>query len=364
MVIASIFAGIISVVCQLVLRGMFYVRGGGGKDNKNAGPLILIGFPVMLTLVLFGLELVLMGFGLLPNSGGTLGDDIGYAVGMLAGTIPLAVVVALIWFAVAWFGNQAMIDVMTGARKAERQDEPELYNLLENLAISRGLRTPTLRIIDSDSLNAFATGLHEGNYSVTVTTGLVRRLDRDELEAVLAHELTHIMAKDVRTMVIASIFAGIISVIAELVFRGLFYAGGGRGKDNKNAGPLILIGLAFAAVGFALAIVIRMMLSRTREYVADAGAVDLTRNPDAMISALRKIEGRSSIRAPDEVQQMFLDNQPDGRGLEGLFATHPPIQKRIDALVKYAGGRDPGPWTGEAAPVAPSPWAMSVPSAG
>src|SRR5690606_1314050 len=109
----------------------------------------------------------------------------------------------------------------------------------------------------------------------------------------------------------------------------------------KNAGPLILIGLVFAAVGFALAIVIRMMLSRTREYVADAGAVDLTRNPDAMISALRKIDGRSSIRAPDEVQQMFLDNQPDGRGLEGLFASHPPIQKRIEALVKFAGGRDP-----------------------
>ena len=82
-----------------------------------------------------------------------------------------------------------------------------------------------------------------------------------------------------------------------------------------------------------------------------------------MISALRKIEGRSSIRAPDEVQQMFLDNQPDGGGLEGLFATHPPIQKRIDALVKYAGGRDPGPWTGEAMPVAPSPWTTSVPSA-
>jgi heat shock protein HtpX len=272
----------------------------------------------------------------------------------------MAFVAAGVWFVIAYFGNQVMIDLMTGARKVERRSEPELYNLLENLAISRGIRTPTLRVIDSDSLNAFATGLHEGRYSVTVTRGLVRTLDRDELEAVLAHELTHILSKDVRTMVIASIFAGIVSVIAELVFRGLFYAGGGRGKDNKNAGPLILIGLAFAAVGFALAIVIRMMLSRTREYVADAGAVDLTRNPDAMISALRKIEGRSSIRAPDEVQQMFLDNQPDGRGLEGLFASHPPIQKRIEALVTFAGGRDPGPWTGEA----PAAWDTAVPTAG
>jgi heat shock protein HtpX len=272
----------------------------------------------------------------------------------------MAFVAAGVWFVIAYFGNQVMIDLMTGARKVERRTEPELYNLLENLAISRGIRTPTLRVIDSESLNAFASGLHEGRYSVTVTRGLVRTLDRDELEAVLAHELTHILSKDVRTMVIASIFAGIVSVIAELVFRGLFYAGGGRGKDNKNAGPLILIGLAFAAVGFALAIVIRMMLSRTREYVADAGAVDLTRNPDAMISALRKIEGRSSIKGPDEVQQLFLDNQPDGVGLEGLFASHPPIQKRIDALVKFGGGRDPGPWSG--AP--PSAWDTSVPAAG
>jgi heat shock protein HtpX len=164
-------------------------------------------------------------------------------------------------------------------------------------------------------------------------------------------------------MVIASIFAGIISVIAELVFRGLFYARGGGKRDNKNALPLILIGLAFAAIGFALAIVIRMMLSRTREFVADAGAVELTKNPDAMISALRKIEGRSSLKGPDEVQQLFLDNQPDGVGLEGLFATHPSIQKRIDALVKFGGGIDPGVWSGEAAGLTEA-YATSTPVAG
>ena len=164
-------------------------------------------------------------------------------------------------------------------------------------------------------------------------------------------------------MVIASIFAGIISVIAELVFRGLIYSRGGGKRDNKNAMPLILIGLAFAAVGFALAIVIRMMLSRTREFVADAGAVELTKNPDAMISALRKVEGRSSLKGPDEVQQLFLDNQPDGVGLEGLFASHPPIQKRIDALVKFGGGIDPGVWYG-GAERPPEAYSTSTPVAG
>jgi heat shock protein HtpX len=331
--------------------------------NNTRSVLLLAAFPVLMVGILYGVQLILMGLGILPGTGRGLGDDMALAASWLGWTVPMALVVAAVWFTIAYFGNQVMIDVMTGARKVERRSEPDLYNLLENLAISRGLRTPALRLIETDGLNAFATGLHEGRYSITVTRGLVNTLTRAELEAVLAHELTHVINKDVRTMVIASIFAGIISVIAELVFRGLFYAGGSGRRDNKNGGPLILIGLAFAAVGFALAIVIRMMLSRTREFVADAGAVELTKNPDAMISALRKVEGRSSLRGPDEVQQLFLDNQPDGRGLEGLFATHPPIQKRIDALVKFGGGSDPGPWSGDSEPAAPSPW-TSVPAAG
>jgi heat shock protein HtpX len=330
--------------------------------NNTRSILLLIAFPILMIFILYGVQLVLMGFGVLPGSGKGLGDDMALAASWLAGTIPLAFAIAGIWFAISYFGSQAMIDMMTGARKVERKSEPDLYNLLENLAISRGLRTPTLRVIDNDSLNAFATGLHEGQYSITVTRGLVATLSRDELEAVLAHELTHVINKDVRTMVIASIFAGIISVIAEMVFRALLYSRGGR-RDNKNALPLILIGLAFAAVGFALAIVIRMMLSRTREFVADAGAVELTKNPDAMISALRKVEGRSSLKGPDELQQLFLDNQPDGVGLEGLFASHPPIQKRIDALVKFGGGIDPGAWSGEVTPTAQT-YATSTPSAG
>lgn len=327
--------------------------------NNTRSILLLATFPILVGFILYGVQLILMGIGVLPGTGKALVDDMALAASWLGWTVPAAFVIAGIWFAIAYFGSQTMVDMLTGARKVERRTEPELYNLLENLAISRGLRTPTLRVIDSDSLNAFATGLHEGQYSVTVTRGLVQQLTRDELEAVLAHELTHVINKDVRTMMIASIFAGIISVIAEMVFRGLLYSGGRRrsSEDNKNAMPLILIGIGFAVVGFLLAIVIRMMLSRTREYVADAGAVELTKNPDAMISALRKVEGRSSLKGPDELQQLFLDNQPDGVGLEGLFASHPPIQKRIDALVKFGGGRDAGPWEAE-------PYETSVPSAG
>ncbi|HZV84534.1 MAG TPA: M48 family metallopeptidase [Brevundimonas sp.] len=329
--------------------------------NNTRSVLLLVSFPILMVAILYGVQLVLMGMGYLPGTGRGLGDDMALAASWLGGTVPLAFGVAAIWFAISYFGSQTMVDLMTGARKVERRSEPDLYNLLENLAISRGLRTPALRVIESDSLNAFATGLHEGQYSITVTRGLVNALTRDELEAVLGHELTHVINKDVRTMVIASIFAGIISVIAELVFRGLMYSRGGK-RDNKNAAPLVLIGMAFAVVGFVLAIVIRMMLSRTREFVADAGAVELTKNPDAMISALRKVEGRSSLKGPDELQQLFLDNQPNGVGLEGLFASHPPIEKRIAALVKFGGGRDPGPWSGEETLAAD--YSTSVPAAG
>lgn len=307
--------------------------------NNTRSAILLAGFPVLMVLMLYGVQLILMGLGVLPGTGRGLDADMALAAQWLGWTVPMAGAIAAVWFVIAYFGNQMMIDAMTGARKVERKDEPQLYNLLENLCISRGIRTPSLRIIEDGSLNAYASGLHEGRYSVTVTRGLMQALNRDELEAVLAHELTHVINKDVRTMVIASIFAGIISVIAELVFRGLFYARGG-GRNNKNALPLILIGLAIASIGFALALVIRMTLSRTREYVADAGSVELTKNPDAMISALRKVSGRSQLRAPDEIQGMFLDNNPDKNGFMDMFATHPPIEKRIAALVEFAGGRD------------------------
>ena len=336
--------------------------------NNTRSIVLLAGFPVLLVLILYGLQLVLMGFGLIQGTGRGLEDDLVLAGSMLGTTVPLALVIAAVWFAIAWVGNQAMIDAMTGARKVERKDEPELYNLLENLAISRGMQTPTLRIIEVPELNAYASGLHEGRYSITVTRGLVGALDRAEMEAVLAHELTHVINKDVRTMVIASIFAGVISVLAELLFRGLFYVRPTGGK-NKNGGPLILIGLAIAGIGAFLAVVIRLMLSRTREYVADAGSVELTKNPDAMISALRKVSGHSRLKAPDEVQGMFLDNQPDGGGVDSLFATHPSIESRIQALVKYAGGRDLGtgmqaiPEAGFATAV-PQTTTTSVPTAG
>ncbi|MDP1738756.1 MAG: M48 family metallopeptidase [Caulobacter sp.] len=307
------------------------------QSNNLRSAVLLAGFPVLLLGLTYALTLGLIGFGMLPSTGSTGGDFV-YAFQLMAISAPLAVVVSLVWFAVAYFGNQLIIDLATGARKVTRQDEPALYNMLENLCISRGLTMPSLRIIEGDALNAFASGLNEKQYSITVTRGLMTTLEPAELEAVLGHELTHIINRDVRTMVIAAVFAGIITLVAEILFRAVRFGSMGRRGNNKGGGVFIVIAFAAAAIGYILAIVIRMTLSRSREYVADAGAVELTRNPDAMIGALRKIDGRSALQAPESVQGMFIDNHETG--FYSLFATHPPISKRIEALVTFAGGQD------------------------
>jgi heat shock protein HtpX len=201
------------------------------------------------------------------------------------------------------------------------------------------------------ALNAFATGLNEKQYSITVTTGLQRALSDAEMEAVLGHELTHIRNGDVRMLVIAVVIAGVISFFGEMIFRLMFQSarfGGGRsgngdgGGKKGGAGIAILIAIGLIVVSWMLSIVIRFALSRSREFLADAGAVELTKNPDAMIMALRKIEGRGELpRANSAVMEMCIDNPRTD--FTDIFATHPSIDKRVDALVKLAGGRDPGP---------------------
>jgi heat shock protein HtpX len=255
----------------------------------------------------------------------------------------------VIWIWIAYQFHQSMIDAVTGAQPVTRAQEPRLYNLLENLCISRGITTPTLRIADDTALNAFATGLNEKQYSITVTRGLIEALNDQEIEAVLGHELTHIRNGDVRMLVIAVVIAGVISFFGELVFRiffqNVFWGGGRRSsrEDGKGgAGIAIVIALAIIALVWILSVVIRFALSRQREYLADAGSVELTKNPDAMISALRKIEGRGEIPgANSAVMEMCIDNPRTG--FSNVFDTHPPVEARVEALVKFAGGHDPGP---------------------
>jgi heat shock protein HtpX len=261
---------------------------------------------------------------------------------------PWATIGTALWVVIAYYFHQNMIDALTGGREVTRAEEPRLYNILENLCISRGITIPKLKVMESDALNAFATGMSPKQYSITVTTALINRLNDAEIEAVLGHELTHIRNGDVRMMVIAVIIAGVVSFFAELVFRLWFYNGfsfrGGRSDDRRGGGAAIaiLIAVGLIAVAYFLSFVIRLALSRSRELLADAGSVELTKNPDAMISALRKIEGRGELPgATSAVMEMCIDNPRQGFG--ELFDTHPSVDSRVAALVKFAGGHDPGP---------------------
>lgn len=266
---------------------------------------------------------------------------------------PFATVGTAVWIVIAYFFNQSIIDAVTGAGEVTRAEQPRLYNLLENLCISRGITMPKLKVMDDPALNAFASGLNEKQYSITVTRGLLDNLNDQELEAVLGHELTHIRNGDVRMMVIAVIIAGVIGFFAELLFR-IFFQGGWRwgggssrsSSDNNRGrgggGAAILIAIALVVAAWLLSTAIRFALSRRREYLADAGSVELTKNPDAMIMALRKIESRGELEgATSAVMEMCVDNPREG--FADLFATHPSIESRVKALVDFAGGHDPGP---------------------
>jgi heat shock protein HtpX len=305
---------------------------------------------VALILGLFFLVYLLVFAGALLGEGLTSGDPIDAlmrrAVSDTLYAAPFATLGTLLWILIAYKFHQKLIDAVTGGREITRSEAPRLYNLLENLCISRGITTPKLRLIESDVLNAFATGMNDRQYSITVTSGLANSLSDAEVESVLGHELTHIRNGDVRLLVIAVIIAGVISFFAELVFR-LIFQGGVRWRSDRDerkgaAGLAMIIALALIALAWVLSIVIRFALSRKREFLADAGSVELTKNPDAMISALRKIEGRGELPGTTSaVMEMCLDNPREG--FSNIFDTHPPIESRVAALVKYAGGHDPGP---------------------
>lgn len=254
-------------------------------------------------------------------------------------TIPWITIGVVIWFVIAYFSHSRIIDLATNSKPLERKDNKRVYNLVENLCISTGMKMPKVNIIEDDSLNAFASGINSKTYSVSLSRGIIDKLQDDELEAVIAHELTHIRNRDVRLLIISIVFVGIFGFITEMLFRSLRFGSLGRGKKQGGA---ILIALVLALVGYLLASLFRFALSRKREFLADAGSAELTRRPLALASALRKVSADPTIEAvkQKDVAQMFIENPQETAkenkfSFSNLFATHPPIQKRIQLLEQY-----------------------------
>jgi heat shock protein HtpX len=299
------------------------------KNNSNS-VLLLIAFPALL----LGMCYAILFF--------SSEQDIDQANQYFIQIIPFVLAGVAIWFLVAWAGHNVFIKLSTGAKSLERKENKRVYNLLENMCISQGMKMPKLNIIEDDSLNAFASGINDKSYSISLSSGIINKLDDDELEGVLAHELTHIRNRDVRLLIISIIFVGIFSFIAEMAFRGIRFAGGRKSdKDGKGSGAIILIVIVITAVAYLISIFLRFGISRKREYLADAGAAEITKKPYALASALRKISGDPMIEAVEsrDVAQLFIDNPKPSvhksASWDNLFATHPPIEKRIELLEQF-----------------------------
>ena len=253
--------------------------------------------------------------------------------------IPMVLIGVAIWFFISYFFHTQMIQSATHSRPLERRENMRVYNLTENLCMSVGMPMPKLYIIESDALNAFASGINEKTFAVTLTRGIINRLNDEELEGVIAHELTHIRNRDVRLLIVTIVFVGIFATIADFALRMLLNGSMSSSRSRKNdkgGGALVLlIILLVAGAIYFLSILFKLALSRSREYMADAGAVELTRNSLALASALKKISGHSTIREVqnDEVKELFIDYK--AQGFFSLFATHPPIEKRIQVLEQY-----------------------------
>jgi heat shock protein HtpX len=330
------------------------------RSNNFKSILLLAAFPMLLLALLGGIFFV---FGLFSGAGpygspfeafgipsmlGT-GSAADLALSAMAAYWPIIFGIAAVWLVIGYYFNGVIIHMATGAKPVTREEAPQLYNLLENLCISRGLTMPALFVIDTDVMNAYASGIDRKSYAITVTRGLLDALNGPELEAVLAHELTHIIDRDCRLLIVTIVFTGMISFLAQMLWRSVQIASFSRGRSRNGGGAvivLIIIAAVAMFVGYMLALILRFALSRRRELLADAGSVELTKNPDALISALVKISQNPSVaHVPTEVRQMFIENPPSGFDLGGLFATHPPIAQRIHILEQLGGRPPPEPPT-------------------
>ena len=308
--------------------------------NNFRSLLLLCLFPVLvcvLVLLFCYLFVILLGDGGENNQmqGGITQAQL--VIGLFIQLVPYVLGGVLIWFLIAYFANAHIINSATGSKPLSRMENKRVYNLVENLCMSQGMKMPKINVIDDDSLNAFASGINERSYTVTLSRGIINKLNDQEQEAVIAHELSHIRNHDVRLLIISIVFVGIFSMMA--VFMRYL-----ESKNEVDYGPTgRILGAFLAVLGYYFSIMMRFAISRKREYLVDAGAVEMTKNPLALASALRKISAAPNIEAVkrDDVAQLLIQHprKPGDEsvlgGLSGLFATHPPIKKRIQILEQF-----------------------------
>jgi len=307
------------------------------SNNNFKSVLLLVMFPVLILILVYIFFIVLFTAGQVSQ----YSKVSSYINETFLGAVPYVVLVVGGWFTIAYFTNTSIIRSSTGARPLERRENKRVYNLVENLCMSVGMNMPKINIIEDDSLNAFASGINEKSYTVTLSRGIIEKLDDEELEGVIAHELTHIRNRDVRLLIVSIVFVGIFALLMQMAWKTMRFSSLGRSRNDKGGGAIIIIiAIALlASVGYLFSTLFRFAISRQREYMADAGAAQMTRKPLALANALKKISQDSRIEAVtrDDVAQLFIEHPMEKKsmGISKLFATHPPIDKRIQILERF-----------------------------
>ena len=316
------------------------------SSNGKKTFVIMALFPLLLLVILYITLWVAADFMYNPD----IHTSVSSLTAQLAATyLPFVALAAVIWMFVSYYSGDSMMLAASGAIEISKEDNPEIYSLVENTAMAAGLPMPKVFVIEDESANAFATGRDPQNSAVALTTGIIKRLNRSELEGVVAHEMSHIGNRDVRLMMVVITGIGVLTFIGQVLLR---IGASGRRGGGKNSGAIglvfALLGLALIIYGVLLAPLIMYALSRRREYQADATAALITRNPAGLASALAKISEDSRVEALDSMPLMSsacIANAAAGEGfaaaLGGMFETHPPIKQRIEALMQMDGSYRP-----------------------
>jgi heat shock protein HtpX len=257
-----------------------------------------------------------------------------FGVGTASAIVPIAVGISLIGVWGSYYGSDKLVLTMTGAKLIQREDAPELFNLIEEIVIASGLPMPKVAIVEDTAPNAFATGRDPEHALIAFTTRILEVMDRDELQGVIAHELSHVANRDTLVSAVAATTAGAIAILSDFMARMMFF-GGGRDRRDGNSNPLLLVVSLFIMILAPMAaMLLKSAISRKRESLADATAVSFTRNPAGLRKALEVLAADSTVvrQKSNAVAHIWIESPLDGKSLSKLFSTHPPIEERIATL--------------------------------
>lgn len=256
-----------------------------------------------------------------------------YFGGATAGIVPIAVGISLISVWGAYYGSDKLVLTMTGAKVLQESDNPKLFGLVQEVCIASGLPMPKVAIVLDDAPNAFATGRNPQHALIAFTTGILDVMDRDELQGVIAHEMSHVANRDTLVSAVAATTAGAIAIVSDLLTRMMFFGGGRNRESNNNPLALIFSLLVLILAPFA-ALLLKSAISRKRESLADATAVSFTRNPAGLRKALEILARDSTVvkQRSNAVAHIWIESPLDAKSVSKMFATHPPIEERIQSL--------------------------------